>query len=127
MARVRLNKQGEIVLTLSRFEARMTGDALDEAIHRHHLTKHGMSWAVMRAIDRGIKRATQTVEQEKPQDTDLLQWGAGRAGKRCPVCGWSGTNDLELGSHALTHAVPIGDGGHAIVFGESVTPHDGGA
>lgn len=56
MARVRLNKRGEIVLTLTEHEARMAGDALGETIHRHNLDAKGSTAGVMRAIDRGIKR-----------------------------------------------------------------------
>ena len=63
MARVRLNKQGEIVLTLSEHEARMAGDALGEAIHRHNLGVKGATGAVLSAIDRGIKRAAARPEE----------------------------------------------------------------
>ena len=62
MARVRLNKRGEIVLTLSEHEARMAGDALDETIHRHSLGMDGTSGVVMRAIDRGISRSRRSAE-----------------------------------------------------------------
>lgn len=56
MARVRINKRGEIVLTISDYEARMAGDALGESIARHNLGKDGVTATVMRAIDRGLAR-----------------------------------------------------------------------
>jgi hypothetical protein len=56
MARIRQNKNGELVLTLSVYEARMAGDALAETIQRHHLTPDGGTATVLRAIDRGLKR-----------------------------------------------------------------------
>ena len=68
MARVRLNKRGEIILTLSQFEARMAGDALGETIHRHSLHAKGVSATVMRAIDRGIKRAAARTEKQGGAD-----------------------------------------------------------
>lgn len=58
MARVRLNKRGEIVLTISEHEARMAGDAIAEVIRRHNLGMDGATGGVLRAIDRGIKRVT---------------------------------------------------------------------
>ena len=70
MARVRLNKKGEIVLTLTEHEARMAGDALGETIHRHNLGVKGTTGDVMRAIDRGLTRAvarsSSTPHEEKP-------------------------------------------------------------
>jgi len=57
--RVRLNKRGEIVLTLSEYDARMAGDALAETIQKHALTADGGTARVLRAIDRGLKRSEQ--------------------------------------------------------------------
>lgn len=65
MARVRINKAGEIVLTISKHEARMTGDALAETIKKHSLGKDGTSAVVMRAIDRGISRAPEEVTRDQ--------------------------------------------------------------
>jgi hypothetical protein len=64
MARVRINKKGEIVLTLSAYEARMTGDALAETIAKHNLGKSSTSATVMRAIDRGLSRAPEVPQQK---------------------------------------------------------------
>jgi len=56
MARVRFNKKGLIVLTISVHEAQMAGDALAESMAKHGLDKDGTTGKVLAAIDRALAR-----------------------------------------------------------------------
>lgn len=72
MARVRINKKGELVLTISVHEARMTGDALSETIAKHNLGTGGTTGDVMRAIDRGLSRVPAPVAHAEAREEDAL-------------------------------------------------------